>query len=382
MEKVLIVGAGFSGAVIANILANNGIASTIIDSRAHIGGNCFTEVDDETGITVHRYGPHIFHTDDGEIWDFINRFTEMKPFVCRVKATSGERVYSLPINLHTINQFYGETLSPSEAEALITSKARTDILEPKTFEDQALRFVGPDLYEAFFKGYPLKQWGLHPSLLPASVLKRLPVRFNYEDNYFSHKHQGIPANGYTPIFDKLTKHENIEVKLRQSFSHAMRSEYSHVFFSGTLDSWFDHAYGALGYRTLDFEKSVHHGDFQGCAVMSYPQLDKPFTRITEHKHFTPWASYEKTVVFHEYSRSASKTDEPFYPIRLAEEQKVLSAYIERAEQEKNVSFVGRLGTYRYIDMDVTIKEAIHAAATYLNARKTEKSVPVFFTSPR
>ncbi|PYE29843.1 UDP-galactopyranose mutase [Rhizobium sp. PP-WC-1G-195] len=378
MKRILIVGAGFTGSVIANELARAGIAVTVIDSRNHLGGNCYTYVDEDTGITVHKYGPHIFHTDNEEVWSYVNKLAEFKPFICRMKATVKNDVYSLPVNLHTINQFYGKTFSPAEARQFVDSIARVDIEEPKTFEEQALRFVGPGLYEAFFKGYPQKQWGLHPSKLPASVLKRLPVRFDYDDNYFFHKYQAIPNGGYTQIFERLLVHPNIEVKLNCGFHHDMRTSYDHVFFSGPIDGWFDFKYGQLGYRTLEFVRSVHDGDYQGCAVMSYPDLERPYTRISEHKHFTPWEKHSKTVIFEEYSRDSRLNDDRYYPIRLAEEQKMLSSYLEHARNEKNVSFVGRLGTYRYIDMDVTIKEALNASKNFLLAVGESRPVPVFF----
>lgn len=381
MKKVLIVGAGFSGAIIARELAQARIHSHVIDARPHIGGNCYTSIDQETGITVHKYGPHIFHTDNELVWDYVNRYAEFMPYICHVKATTGGRVYSLPINLLTINQFYNKTFSPTEAREFIRSIAQEDIEDPKTFEEQALKFVGPDLYEAFFKGYPLKQWGIHPSELPASVLKRLPVRFNYDDNYFNHHFQGIPQNGYTEVVERILDHEFISVTLGQRYEKRMRSEYEHVYFSGPLDSWFDYSAGRLGYRTLDFTQSVHDGDFQGCAVMSYPEEHVPFTRITEHKHFAPWQQFEKTLVFHEYSRQSGEGDEPYYPIRLVKEQAMLTTYVEMAQQETGVSFIGRLGTYRYLDMDVTIGEALEAAKQSLDCIAGGHAIPSFFVSP-
>ena len=210
---ILNVGAGLSGAVIGRHLAEAGHQVTVVDSRSHIGGNCHTERDSDTGVMVHVYGPHIFHTDDSEVWDYVNRFATFLPYKNRVKTTSldpeGRRgVFSLPVNLHTINQFFGKTLRPEEAHAFITEEqADTTIEDPQTFEEQALRFVGRDLYEAFFKGYTVKQWGMHPSELPASILKRLPVRFNYDDNYFFHKFQGMPEDGYSAMIAKILDHE-------------------------------------------------------------------------------------------------------------------------------------------------------------------------------
>ena len=213
----LCVGAGFSCAIIARQLAEQGFKVVVIDSREHIAGNCHTQRHDSTNILVHTYGPHIFHTDDEEVWNYVNQWDEFKPYVNRVKTTSQGAVYSLPINLHTINQYFAKTLNPTEAKEFIESQADTSIVDPQTFEEQAMRFVGKDFYEAFFKGYTKKQWGVEPSTLPASILKRLPVRFNYDDNYFNHKYQGMPVNGYTEIVEKILDHDNIEVKLSTSF---------------------------------------------------------------------------------------------------------------------------------------------------------------------
>ncbi|MGP5060050.1 UDP-galactopyranose mutase [Psychrobacter celer] len=364
--KILIVGAGFSGAVIGRELAESGYSIDIIDSREHIGGNCYTERDDDTNVMVHKYGPHIFHTDNEEVWNYVNAHTEFKPYVNRVKSTSKGAVYSLPINLHTINQFFNKTMSPAEAEKFILEEqADTSIVEPVTFEDQAMRFVGKDLYQAFFEGYTKKQWGCDPSELPASILKRLPVRFNYNDNYFFHKYQGMPVEGYTPIIESILNHEKINVKLGVEFSQDTVFGYDHIFFSGPLDGYFSYQLGRLGYRTLDFERIDYEGDYQGCAVMNYGDLDVPYTRIAEHKHFTPWESHEKSVCFKEFSRSCAENDIPYYPIRLVEEKEMLARYIDLAHSTKGVTFVGRLGTYRYLDMDVTIAEALKTAKQFL-----------------
>lgn len=252
-KNVLIVGAGFSGAVIGRLLAEAGHKVTIIDSRPHVAGNCYSERDTETDVMVHTYGPHIFHTDNAEVWEYIKQYTEMMPYVNRVKTTVNGQVFSLPINLHTINQFFHTTCSPTEARKLIDEKSDKTIEEPATFEEQALRFVGKELYEAFFKGYTIKQWGMSPSELPASILKRLPVRFNYDDNYFNHKYQGMPKDGYTVIVDKILAHENISVSLNTRFNEQSRNEYDHVFYSGALDGFYNYDMGRLGYRTLDFD---------------------------------------------------------------------------------------------------------------------------------
>lgn len=384
---ILLVGAGLSGAVIGRHLAEAGHRITIVDARDHVAGNCHTERDAETGVMVHVYGPHIFHTDDAEVWDYVNRFETFQPYKNRVKTTSrdpqGELgVFSLPVNLHTINQFFRKTLRPDEARAFITEEqADTSIADPQTFEEQALRFVGRDLYEAFFKGYTIKQWGVQPSELPASILKRLPLRFNYDDNYFFHRFQGMPENGYTAMVERILDHPAIELRLGTSFRRDQAGEYDHVFYSGPLDGWFDYELGRLGYRTLDFERFSYQGDYQGCAVMNYGEVDVPYTRITEHKHFAPWENHEGSVCYREFSRACTPEDIPYYPIRQVREKALLADYVARAEAEQGVTFVGRLGTYRYLDMDVTIREALDAARTFLTHAEAGTAMPAFVAAP-
>lgn len=380
-KNFLLVGAGLSSAVIGRHLAEAGHKVTIFEGRDHIGGNCHTERDAETGVMVHIYGPHIFHTDDEEVWSYVNSFETFLPYKNRVKTTSQGAVYSLPINLHTINQFYGKTMRPNEARAFIEQQADTSIENPQTFEEQALRFVGPDLYEAFFKGYTMKQWGCHPSELPASILKRLPVRFNYDDNYFFHKFQGMPENGYTAMIEKILDHTNIEVRLSTMFDSATTEGYDHVFYSGPLDGYFGYKLGRLGYRTLDFEKFTDTGDYQGTAVMNYGDVDVPFTRITEHKHFSPWEEHEGTVCYREFSREAQPEDTPYYPIRMMDEKTLLADYVRLANETPNVTFVGRLGTYRYLDMDVTIREALDTARQFSDCLTNGAAMPAFVKSP-
>ncbi|OCX66382.1 UDP-galactopyranose mutase [Thioclava sp. SK-1] len=376
--KILCVGAGLSGAVIGRKLADAGHDITIVDARDHIAGNCHTERDADTGVMVHIYGPHIFHTDDAEVWDYVNAFTCFMPYKNRVKTTSRGQVFSLPVNLHTINQFFGRTMRPDEAHDFITQEqADTTITDPQTFEDQALRFVGRDLYEAFFKGYTVKQWGMDPSQLPASILKRLPVRFNYDDNYFFHKYQGMPENGYTPMVAAILNHPRIQLSLSTRFTRDQAAEYDHVFYSGPIDGWFDYDLGRLGYRTLDFERFTYQGDYQGCAVMNYGEESVPYTRITEHKHFAPWESHEGSVCYREFSRLCTPEDIPYYPIRQMGEKALLAEYVTRAEKETGVTFVGRLGTYRYLDMDVTIREALDVAQGFI----TKDTAPAFAVSP-
>ena len=379
--KFSIVGAGFSGAVLAAELAKAGHTIVVFESRSHVAGNCYSERDEKTGIMLHKYGPHIFHTDNEEVWNYVSQFSKFMPFVNRVKTTSHGRVFSLPINLHTINQFFNKTLSPSEAKSFVHSLADKTIEEPKSFEEQAMKFIGKDMYEAFFKGYTLKQWGVSPSELPASIIKRLPVRFSYDDNYFNSKYQGMPKEGYTPIVKGMLDHKNITLHLNAKFDRNEAKLFDHVFYTGPIDSWFSYEEGRLGYRTLDFIREDYVGDYQGCAVMNYGDEDVAFTRISEHKHFSPWEHHEKTVIFKEFSRSCGNDDVPYYPIRLVNEKSMLSAYIKKAEAQSQVSFLGRLGTYRYLDMDVSIAEALQASKEVLNSIENKKNIPTFFIDP-
>ena len=379
--KIAVVGAGFSGAVIARELACAGHTVTVFDARPHLAGNCFSERDAATDVMVHVYGPHIFHTDNQVVWDYVRQFGEFMPYTNRVKSTVNGQVFSLPINLHTINQFFGKTFSPNEARIFIAAQADSSIDEPQNFEEQALKFIGRDLYEAFFKGYTIKQWGIAPTELPASILKRLPVRFNYDDNYFNHRFQGIPKEGYTAIVENILNHENISVRLNTAFAREHANAFEHVFYSGPIDAWFDHVLGRLAYRTLDFERGECEGDFQGCAVMNYGDVNVPHTRIAEHKHFAPWEAHERSVYFKEFSRVCEANDTPYYPIRQVNEKALLEQYVTLAQQERNVTFVGRLGTYRYLDMDVTIAEALDCAHRFLHAQTNGTTIPAFNLNP-
>ena len=381
MAGILVVGAGFSGAVIARSLAEAGHRATVIDARDHVAGNCHTERDAETGVMVHVYGPHIFHTDDAEVWDYLRRFGAFRPYRHQVKTTSGGAVYAMPVNLHTINQLFGATMSPAEARAFVEARADSTIVTPESFEDQALRFMGPELYEAFFRGYTEKQWGVSPRALPAAILKRLPLRFSYDDNYFFHRFQGIPEAGYTALVEAILDHPGIETRLSTAYAPEMREDHDHVFWSGPLDGWFGCRLGRLGYRTLDFERETVEGDFQGCPVMNYGDVEVPWTRITEHKHFAPWESHEGSVIYRERARACGPDDIPYYPIRLVEEKALLADYVAAAEGEAGVTFVGRLGTYRYLDMDVTIREALDTARAFLAHREAGTAMPAFVVPP-
>ena len=381
MTHIAIAGAGFSGAVLAQELAPAGCRVDVFDTRPHVAGNCHTERDAATGVMLHTYGPHIFHTSNERVWDYVRRFGEFVPFVNRVKAITGGRVFSLPLNLLTINQFFGKTFSPTEAAAFFERIGERGIEAPANFEEQALSLMGRELYEAFFEGYTTKQWGMSPTALPASILKRLPVRFNYDDNYYASRWQGIPRDGYTAIVEKMLDHPGIRLHLGTRFDREGAGDYDHVFYSGPIDAWFGHTEGRLGYRTLDFVREDHEGDHQGNAVINYGDVAVPWTRISEHKHFAPWESHEKTVVFKEYSRFCEEADTPYYPIRMVAEKTLLSRYVERARTEPKVTFVGRLGTYRYIDMHVTIAEALDTAERFQKAQADGTPMPAFVVDP-
>lgn len=379
-HKFLIAGAGFSGAVLANQLAKE-LDSTIDvwDERDHVGGNCHTKRDAETNVMVHEYGPHIFNTDKKEIWDFVNSFVEFKPFINRVKANYKGNIYSLPVNLHTINQFFNKTFGPEEARAFIESLGDKTIIDPQSFEEQALKFLGKDLYHAFFYGYTKKQWGCEPSELPASILKRLPVRFNYNDNYYNNPYQGIPVNGYTELVEKLLDSPKVNITLNKKFKYSNEQfeVYDHIFYTGPIDAFFDYKFGRLGYRTVTFEKYTADGDHQGNAVINYCDESVPHTRVHEHKHFAPWEEHEKTVYFKEFSKETTEEDIPYYPKRLDADKKILEAYRAEAIQSSNLSFLGRLATYRYMDMHHVIGEALNFSKIFIQALNTGQIPPVF-----
>jgi UDP-galactopyranose mutase len=381
--RFAIVGAGFSGAVVARELAEAGHSIVVFDARDHVAGNCFT-ARHATGVMVHTYGPHIFHTQHEHVWQYINKFGEMMPYQHRVKAISKQTMYSLPVNLKTINQFFDRNFDADEAEKFIASKADNTITDPVSFEDQGLRFVGRELYEAFFAGYTSKQWGVDPKELPASILARLPVRFNDDDTYFSHPYQAIPKDGYTPIVEAILNHDEISVHLSTRFSPTESKEFGsfdHIIWTGPIDAYFGFEFGRLGYRTLDFVPEVADGDYQGHPVVNYCDTDVPYTRITEHKHFAPWESHDKTIVYREFSRLCGEADTPYYPIRLVKEKEQLLNYVQRARDAKGVTFIGRLGTYRYLDMDVTIHEALLASKTMLECIANKQPLPSFSVDP-
>ncbi|MEP6711013.1 MAG: UDP-galactopyranose mutase [Ferruginibacter sp.] len=377
--RYLIIGSGFSGCVLANrLLQNLQCTIDIWDERSHTGGNCHTERDGQTGIMVHQYGPHIFNTDKKEIWDYVNSFGEFKNYVHRVKALSKGKIYSLPVSLFTINQFFNKTFSPQEAKKFLETLADKSIINPKNFEEQALHFIGKELYHAFFYGYTKKQWGCEPTDLPASILKRIPVRFNYDDNYHTNEYTGIPVDGYSAIMQKMVNDKRINITLNKKFTPGMDvSGYTHVFYTGPLDAYFNYESGRLGYRTVTFEKSYASGDYQGLAQMNYCDEEIPYTRIVEPKFFTPWEKHDNTVYVKEFSKETTEQDIPYYPKRLLEDKIILQQYRNKATALTGVSFLGRLATYRYMDMHHVIGEALQFANDFTHSFKQQGPLPVF-----
>lgn len=378
-SRFLIIGAGFSGAVLAHELAKNmDCHIDVWEEREHIAGNCHTSRDGETGIMVHRYGPHIFNTDKKEIWDYVNSFTEFRPYVHRVKAMYNGEVFSFPVNLYTLNQLFKKTFSPATARDFLKTLGNKNSKEPTNFEEQALYFMGKELYLAFFYGYTKKQWGCEPSELPASILKRIPIRFNYDDNYHNNIFTGIPVEGYTHLVEKLLNHPSIHVYLNKKFYPSENmGEYDHVFYTGPIDAYFNYELGRLGYRTVTFESSIHKGDYQGTAQMNYCDENISYTRITEHKHFAPWEQHEKTIVFREFSKETGLNDIPYYPKRLREDMALLHQYRQKANLLQHLSFLGRLATYRYMDMHHVIGEALEFSNLFQNAFSQGNKPPVF-----
>ena len=361
MKRILIVGAGYSGAVFGRLAAEDGLHVDIIDMKDHIGGHSYSYKDPDTGIEIHKYGPHIFHTIYEDVYHFIAQFTKLNYYINHVKVVHNNRVFSLPINLHTINQFFDKNFSPLEAEKFIKEKV-VKFDKITNFKEAILNSVGEELYEAFFHHYTIKQWGVEPDKIAVSTAKRLPVRFNYNDNYFNDKYQGIPIDGYGDLFEHILLHPNISVTLETNFKELKnnwKKEYDDLIFTGSIDDYFDYCFGALPYRTLRFEKIIGT-EIQGNAVINYPDPDVPFTRIHEHKHFTPEKTFEKSIAFKEYSDATDSRNNPFYPIENEESRKLYNKYKVLAEKEPNILFLGRLAQFKYQNMDQVIKTSIDA----------------------
>lgn len=364
---IVIVGAGFYGATIAERVTRElGKRVLILDRRSHIGGNAYSEFEGQTGIEVHKYGAHLFHTPNKVVWDYLNQFTAFTDYKHRVFTSFKNQVYAMPINLATICSYFGKRMSPDEARALIAEQAgELQGREPQNLEEKAISLIGRPLYEAFIRGYTAKQWQTDPLELPASIISRLPVRYNFDNRYFNDAYEGLPVDGYTAIFEKMLAHPLIDIKLNVDYFDIKNDIPAGklVVFTGPIDRYFNYSAGELKWRTIDFETEIMSvGDFQGTAVMNYADEDVPYTRILEFRHFNPERNYqnEKTVVTREYSRFAKRADEPYYPIDTPQDKKTYAAYRALAEKEENVIFGGRLGTYRYLDMHQAIGAALKA----------------------
>lgn len=361
----LVVGAGFFGAVMAERIASDlGERVLVIDRKPHIGGNCWSAEDQTTGIECHCYGSHIFHTSNRAVWEYINRFTAFNSYRHRVLTVCADRVFQMPVNLATINNFYGRTMTPAEAAVFLAAEiAGADAGALDNLEDKAVSQVGWPLYQAFIRGYTRKQWGTDPRQLSADIITRLPIRFNYKSDYFDDPWQGIPLDGYHKLFDRILDHPLIDVALGVDFQ-ALRQQVPsacRIIYTGPIDRYFDYRFGGLGWRTLDFDKEVRpEGDFQGTAVMNYADEAVPFTRIHEFRHYHAERTYplDRTVVYREYSRACGAGDEPYYPVNTPADRQMLACYQAAAENEPRVIFGGRLGSYRYLDMDKTIAAAL------------------------
>jgi UDP-galactopyranose mutase len=368
---LLIVGSGLFGLTIAERAAAAGRKVTILDRRHHIGGNAYSEAEATTGIEVHRYGAHLFHTSNATVWEYVNRFTTFTNYVHRVYSAHKGVVYPLPINLGTINQFFQAAYSPAEARALIQEQAgEFDAASASNLEERGIGLIGRPLFEAFIRDYTAKQWQTEAKDLPASIISRLPVRYTYDNRYFNDTWEGLPTDGYTAWLERMADHPNIDVRLSTDFfdetqplNKAAVVGQVPVVYTGPVDRYFEYTEGELSWRTIDLEEEVLDiGDFQGTSVMNYPDADVPFTRIHEFRHFHPERAdrypKDRTVIMREFSRFAGRDDEPYYPVNTATDRERLLAYRELMAGEKDVHFGGRLGTYQYLDMHMAIGSAL------------------------
>ncbi|WP_238160618.1 UDP-galactopyranose mutase [Ornithinimicrobium sufpigmenti] len=375
---LVVVGSGFFGLTVAErVAAGLGRKVLVLERRDHIGGNAYSFTEPETGIEVHRYGAHLFHTSNERVWSYVRRFTEFTGYQHRVRTVSRGKVYPMPINLGTICAFYERHLGPEEARAIVKAEAAEGgpSETARNLEEKAISLIGRSLYEAFIRDYTQKQWQTPPSELPASVITRLPVRYTFDDRYFSDTHEGLPVDGYAAWLERMADHPLIEVETGVDFL-AVREDVPPgipVVYTGALDRFYGYRFGRLGWRTLDFEQEVLPvGDFQGCPVMNYADLDVPWTRIHEFRHFHPERSYpgDRTVVVKEFSRAAEGEDEPYYPVATSRDRALLAQYRELAAEEPDVYFGGRLGTYQYLDMHMAIASALSMVDNILTARLT------------
>jgi UDP-galactopyranose mutase len=365
LPDLVIVGSGFFGLTIAERCANElGLKVLILERRHHLGGNAYSEKEPETGIEVHVYGAHLFHTSNEKVWEYVNRFTTFTSYQHRVFAKVADQVYSFPMNLGMINQFFGKAHTPDEARALIAEQASEfETSEATNLEEKAISLIGRPLYEAFVKGYTAKQWQTDPHLLSADIITRLPVRYTFDNRYFNDTYEGLPTDGYTAWLTRMADHPNIEVRLETDFFDVADEFKGQVpiVYTGPVDEYFGNSEGRLSWRTVDLEAEVKDvDDFQGCSVMNYNDQDVPWTRIHEFKHFHPERTHlpGKTVIVHEYSRFAEDDDEPYYPVNTAEDREKLLKYRDLAAKEPMVLFGGRLGTYKYLDMHMAIGSAL------------------------
>lgn len=364
--QYIVVGAGFFGATIAERIANTLKRPVlVVESRSHVGGNSYSEIDAETGIEIHHYGSHIFHTSDQTVWDYVNQFSSFNHYRHKVLTQFQGNVFFMPINLDTINRFYQRNMSPVEARVFLADQASVErIVQPKNFEEKAVAQIGRPLYEAFIRGYTKKQWGVNPTDLPESILNRLPIRTDYNVQYFDDPFQGIPVIGYGKLFTTMLKNPLIEVQLNIDYFQLRANipATATVIYSGAIDKFFDYRFGELSWRSLRFDNEIHSiHDFQGTAVMNYAEESAPFTRIHEFKHYHPERAHreQKTVICKEYPDSFGRGKEPFYPVNREGDKRTLQLYKDVARQEASqVIFGGRLGSYKYFDMDQVIREAL------------------------
>jgi UDP-galactopyranose mutase len=363
--EVVIVGSGLYGLTVAERVANGlGRRVLVLERRSHLGGNAWSEREPETGIEVHRYGAHLFHTSNERVWRYVNQFTSFTGYQHRVFTVHQGQVYPLPINLATISQFFGRHLTPTQAKELIAEQAGELASSDATnLEEKAISLIGRPLYEAFVAGYTAKQWQTDPRDLDADIITRLPVRYTFDNRYFSDLYEGLPTEGYAAFLTRMAEHPLIEIQLETDFFQVRPDLPKGVplVFTGPLDRYFDYVEGPLAWRTLDFETEVLPvGDFQGTPVMNYADRDVPFTRIHEFRHFHPEREHpdDKTVIVREFSRDAVAGDEPYYPINAASDRARLQRYRRRAAAEQGVVFGGRLGSYKYLDMHMAIASAL------------------------
>lgn len=364
MYDYLIVGAGLFGAVFAHEAHKKGRTCLVIDKRNNIGGNIYTEITE--GINVHKYGAHIFHTSDKQIWDYVNRFAEFNNYINSPVAVYKDELYNLPFNMNTFSRMWN-IRTPEQAKEIIASQiADLGITEPHNLEEQALSLVGRDVYEKLIKGYTEKQWGRDCKELPAFIIKRLPLRFVYDNNYFNDRYQGIPIGGYTAIIEKML--EGIEVRTGTDYFDFIRDNKNiarKTIFTGMIDEYYGYCYGPLQYRSVRFETEVLDCEnYQGNAVVNYTDREVPYTRIIEHKHFE-FGKQPKTVISREYSSEWKQGMEPYYPVNNEENNALYEKYRELADKESNVIFGGRLGQYKYYDMDKVIAAALECAGKEL-----------------